>query len=883
MSLSDDESEQKKRSAAFSTKSESDSEDEKSTDKKSEGEFSGLSSRQNLAGSVQTENFQNMATIGKLSEFDASKENWTSYIERFEFFTEANKITADSGKQCTLLTAVGARTYETINLIAPDSPSSVTYELIIEKCNAHFCKPVNELLARVRFQKRDQRQGESLRDFERELRKLAQDCKFGGANKKLPTDMLLRDRFVAGIRDELQRYLCRRHKETLTKDNKIGLTLERAIEIGGSIEGTEILQKMLKKGDPSNVKKMDSKNRNKLKKKSAKCEDKDQKPCFRCGKGNHVPDKCFYKDATCNFCKKTGHTENACLTKKKRVWATEIPSWSSKIPNLRAWGKRPIKTLGVANVKVEYKGVSKTLPIIVTAEDCGPKLFGANWFDAFDIRLTGIQTIGEDVDYQDILGKFPGLMEPVNEDLDEMVAQGMLTPVDQSDWATPALFVRKPNGTIRIVGDYKVTGIPEILIYLNNIKIQGSSKAEHDERLEKVLRRLEEANLRVNREKCIFGVRTMEFLGYQISSKGIQPLKSKLDAINKMPEPKCVRDLQVFLGGINFYARCIKDRAVIAEPLHRLLDDESEWIWTDTHRKAIALLKKRLTSAPVLCHYDGEKQIVVSADASPTGIGAVLSNVGEDGIEHPVAYASKSLSKTQKRYSQLDREALALMDAVRHFHQYLDGRKFTLYTDHKPLLGIFAPDRPTPEIISPKLSRYSRILGAYKYDLQYRPGKQHGNADFLSRLHLEETVEEDEENFTEVLMIENTSDTAISTEEMVEATVKDETLSRVMHWLREGWPAKVPDGYKTFWSKRQGLSIYKKCLLWGSRVVIPADLQPRVLEYLHGNHPENCNTKATARSYVWWPRIDSEIEEMIKNCEQCMKTLAAPRKTPTVP
>lgn len=196
-----------------------------------------------------------MSLIGKLTEFNSASEKWEDYIERFEFFVEANKITSDAEKRCTLLTAVGAKTYAIIKFLAsPTSPKDVSYAEIIKKCNGHFGKIINELLARVKFQKRDQHTGEDLKDFVRELRKLAQDCKYGGGADKLPLDIMLRDRFVAGIRDEkLQRYLCRRHEESVTNTNKNRLSLEKALEIACSVESTEEQQKLPKQGNTNKI------------------------------------------------------------------------------------------------------------------------------------------------------------------------------------------------------------------------------------------------------------------------------------------------------------------------------------------------------------------------------------------------------------------------------------------------------------------------------------------------------------------------------------------------------------------------------------------------------------------------------------------------------
>lgn len=206
---------------------------------------------------------------------------------------EAKKLTEDSGKGCTLLTAVGAKTYETIkNLVSPKALSSLKYKEIIGKCNNYFNKQINELLARVRFHKRDQIAGETLKEFEEAIRSLARYCKFGGEEDKMPLEIVLRDRFIAGIQNgELQRYLCRRYEEALSSTNQIGLTLDKALEIGLCIEATANLQKQIKENSSSSeVNKIHSKSNQKNQERS----NRNNKPCFRCNKTIHNPNKCYF-------------------------------------------------------------------------------------------------------------------------------------------------------------------------------------------------------------------------------------------------------------------------------------------------------------------------------------------------------------------------------------------------------------------------------------------------------------------------------------------------------------------------------------------------------------------------------------------------------------
>ena len=234
-------------------------------------------------------------------------------------------------------------------------------------------------------------------------------------------------------------------------------------------------------------------------------------------------------------------------------------------------------------------------------------------------------------------------------------------------------------------------GIDGITVLQDDVLVSGRSNSEHDNRLHEVLKRISDADLRLRKDKCQFGVDSVIFLGYRVDSTGIHPVEDKVDAIRRAPSPTDKTQLQSFLGLLNFYASFIPHRSSVLEPLHRLLDKDQPWKWTQEHQQAFEHAKSLLVSSKVLVHYDSTRPVVLSCDASPYGVGAVLAHVNSNGSEAPIAFASRTLTSAERNYAQIDKEALACMFGVKKFHQYLCGRFFEIITDHKPLLGLFHP------------------------------------------------------------------------------------------------------------------------------------------------------------------------------------------------
>ncbi|XP_039757393.1 uncharacterized protein K02A2.6-like [Pararge aegeria] len=427
-----------------------------------------------------------------------------------------------------------------------------------------------------------------------------------------------------------------------------------------------------------------------------------------------------------------------------------------------------------------------------------------------------------------------------------------------------------------------VVGIPNVSIFLDDILITGKTEHEHVRNLHSVFERLAKEGLTVRQEKCNFFEKEVSYLGFIISEHGVRTDDRKTEAVVKAPKPENITELKSFLGMVNFYAKFIKNISILLAPLYALLRKGVEWQWTEAQDRAFQEVKAALTSCPVLLHYDERLPLIVSCDASARGVGAVLSQRGEGG-ERPVSYASRTLNSAECNYSQIQREALAIIFAVKKFHTYLYGRRFVLRTDHQPLIAIFGSKKDIPHMASGRLIRWAILLSGYQYDIEYVQSKAN-SADALSRLPID-TGEENNDANTFIKFIENKF--PIDSNQIKIESGKDKCISRILEFVKTGWPKsgfKEPDQEMTaYWRRREELYVENGCLMWGCRVVVPRALRPAVLAELHGSHLGMVKCKGLARSFVFWPGLDNDLERMCSACRTCGEVADLPPKAPVVP
>ncbi|GFX50243.1 retrovirus-related Pol polyprotein from transposon 412 [Trichonephila clavipes] len=251
-----------------------------------------------------------------------------------------------------------------------------------------------------------------------------------------------------------------------------------------------------------------------------------------------------------------------------------------------------------------------------------------------------------------------------------------------------------------------------------------------------------------------------------------------------------------------------------------------KFLWSKDCQVAFEQIKKEICSPKILVHYDPSLPLTLASDASPVGIGCVLSHVYPDGSERPIAFASRTLSGSEKKYSQIDKEALSIVWAVRKFYLYLKGRRFTLITDHKPLIAIFGSKRGLPVLAATRLLHYALILQSFEFDIIFRKTIEHGNADFLSRLPKTSEELEVKDDIT-IFQMSQIEALPVTSKELRQETSKDIELGPLLRALREG---------KDLQGREAQYTIEDGCIMYGQRVCIPRKFRKNVLEELHAGH-----------------------------------------------
>ena len=398
----------------------------------------------------------------------------------------------------------------------------------------------------------------------------------------------------------------------------------------------------------------------------------------------------------------------------------------------------------------------------------------------------------------------------------------------------------------------------------DDLIVHGCDVEEHDKRLFAVLDRLSEVGLTVNGDKCEFRLSRLTFFGHELTSDGINPSEEKIAAIRDARSPKDASEVRSFMGLVQYSAKFMPDVASVAKPIQELTRKGIVFHWGKEQQTAFEELKRLITQTETLAYFKVGCRTRIIADASPVGLGAVLTQQ-QGEMWRVVSYASRSLTDVERRYSQTEKEALALVWACERFNMYVSGQSFELETDHKPLERVYSrTSKPCARI-----ERWVLRLQGYDFKVVYRPGKTN-IADALSRLNSLNQVDHGEDyDFVRAIAI-SCIPVALSPTEIEEASYFDEELTIVKSCVRSGdWDRCTLPSYAQV---KDELCVYGELLLRGTRIVVPKLLRDRVVRLAHEGHQGIVKTKYRLRSKVWWPGMDKEVEKFCKVCHGCQVT-----------
>ena len=399
----------------------------------------------------------------------------------------------------------------------------------------------------------------------------------------------------------------------------------------------------------------------------------------------------------------------------------------------------------------------------------------------------------------------------------------------------------------------------ECLTYIDDIIVFSTIFEQHLERLRRVLQRLLNAGLKLKLAKCCFMQQKVKYLGYVVSAAGVQADPAKLEAVAGYPIPTDVKELRAFLGLTNYYRHYIKDYSHMAEPLYQLTRKTARGFqWTSKCQQAFEDLKLKLVSPPILAYPQFHTPFKLQTDASDSAIGAVLSQE-QGGSEQVVAYWSRQLQKSERNYSVIEREALAAVSAIREFYPYLYGFHFKLITDHNPLVSL-----KQRTDVGGRLTRWTMFLQQFDFEVQYRPGREHANADTLSRrpAHMESFIAA----MWEVGTFGDWS-------EIKKAQAADTKISNTIKAIKQDKPVSGRACLQGKFFIQDDVLCRKFREFRGAQattqIVLPHSLTNQVLAHAHSGHLGVNRTLEKVRERFYWPNYEADVQRWVRECEHC--------------
>lgn len=465
-------------------------------------------------------------------------------------------------------------------------------------------------------------------------------------------------------------------------------------------------------------------------------------------------------------------------------------------------------------------------------------------------------------------------------------------------------WLRMPFGIKPAAEEYQrrqhevLQGLRGVSVIADDILVYGCGETteeamkDHDKNISALLQRAREVNLKLNKRKLRLKLPSVTYMGHLLTTEGLRPDPEKVTAVRNMQTPTDVKSLQRLLGFVNYLSKFLPNLSDVCEPLRRLTDKDIEWAWLPQQDAALENIKHLVTHHPVLKYYDLKEEVTLQCDASETGLGAALLQNGQ-----PVAFASRTLTQTEQRYAQIEKECLAIVFACDKFDQYLHGREYiTVHSDHKPLETIFKK----PLLTAPKrLQRMLLRLQRYLLRVEYKQGKDLHIADFLSRTPQAHTTHPQMQTpatvyamgltSQDIEQVIHTSDVNISTKtlESIKTHSAQDTLFQALHaQINRGWPDSrqaMCRSVQPFWTYREELTTDQGLIFKGNRVYIPETLRTTFLQKIHTGHSGIDASLRKARETVFWPGIADDVKSFINSCATCNSTQSRQQRETLIP
>jgi transposase InsO family protein len=406
-----------------------------------------------------------------------------------------------------------------------------------------------------------------------------------------------------------------------------------------------------------------------------------------------------------------------------------------------------------------------------------------------------------------------------------------------------------------------------VLVYLDDLVIYSNSIEEHAQHLRAVLSRLREHGLTLKKEKCAWAQEEVELLGYVISSQGIRAHPDKVHAIASLASPRTVREVRSLLGMAGYYRQTVKDFARITEPLVKLTRKHARFEWGDPQQRAFEAVKSALTSNEVMAYPQVNKPFKLFTDASQYAVGAVLVQEDNTGTDRVIHYVSHQLSSTQQKWAAIEREAYAVVYAVKKLHTYLHGATTTVYTDHKPLKCLF-----TKQMDNTKVQRWAIFLSEYGIKIDYVQGARNVKADMLSRIsNPDEVCVIDTEQFIDADFPEGdeVERMPLSADGIAPQELRNEQRHAFPELFREAHTGETE--YEIYDGLLYSTKPPNKLCAHYPRLVLPPRYYKQVIERAHRDvgHMGRVKTQLRVQEAYVWKGMKRDITKRLTLCALC--------------